>query len=207
MDNYMLKATNEYIGNMLPTSYIYEDSDGAREFDLRTLHLSDGILFMNGTIDRDMAMKFASSMLVLSAEKRDVRIYINSEGGEVNAGLMMYDIMQSFDGKMELFCIGRAASMAAVLLAGGQKGRRFILPHSKVLIHEPLIAGGFGGSASTIERTAKSILEVRDLTNGIIAKHTGHTLEEVNAATEHDNEMSAVQAIEFGLCDEIRSFF
>lgn len=207
MESIMLNGANEYMSNMLPASYIYEDSDGAREFDLRTLHLSDGTLFLSGSIDRDTAMRFASSMLLLEAEKRDVRIYINSDGGEVNAGLMMYDIMQSFGGKMEVFCIGRAASMAAVLLAGGQKGRRFILPHSKVLIHEPLIAEGFGGSASTIERTAKSILEVRDVTNGIIAHHTGHTLDEVNTATEHDNEMTAQQAVDFGICDEIRGFF
>ena len=207
MESILLNSANGSNGNMLPASYIYEDSDGAREFDLRTLHLSDGRLFISGAIDRDTAMRFASAMLLLSSEKRDVRIYINSDGGEVNAGLMMYDIMQGFEGKMEVFCIGRAASMAAVLLAGGQKGRRFILPHSKVLIHEPLIAGGFGGSASTIERTAKSILEVRDVTNGIIAHHTGHTLEQINAATEHDNEMTAQQAVAFGLCDEIRSFF
>ena len=207
MDTVYLGNAVDMDTNMLPIASVYEDSDGAREFDLRTLHLSDGVLFIKGTIDTAMAVRFASCMLMLSKERRDVRIYICSEGGEVNAGLMMYDVMQSFQGKMEVFCIGRAASMAAVLLAGGQKGRRYILPHSRVMIHEPLIAGGLGGSASSIERTAKSILEVRDITNGILARHTGHTLQEVNKATELDNEMTAQQAVDFGLCDEIRDFF
>lgn len=122
MENIFLKGSPDFTNSMLPTSYIYEDSDGAREFDLRTLHLCDGVIFINVTIDRDTAMRFASSMLLISAEKRDVRIYINNDGGEVNAGLMIYDIMQSFGGNMEVFCIDRAASMAAVLLAGVQKG-------------------------------------------------------------------------------------
>jgi ATP-dependent Clp protease protease subunit len=193
--------------NMLPLSAMYEDADGGREFDLRTLHLKDGVIFIKGEINSAMAVRFASAMLHLSREGKKVRIYLNSPGGEVNSGLMMYDIIQSFDGEVEIYCVGMAASMAAVLLAGGQKGRRFILPHSQVMIHEPLISGGFGGSASTIEKTAKTILDVRDLTNGLIAKHTSHTLEEVNKATEHDNYMTAEQAVEFGICDEVRGFF
>lgn len=193
--------------SMLPLSAMYEDADGGREFDLRTLHLSDGVIFIKGEINSAMAVKFASAMLYLSKEGQKARIYINSGGGEVNAGLMMYDIIQSFDGEIEMYCIGMAASMAAVLLAGGRKGKRFILPHSQVMIHEPLISGGFGGSASTIERTAKAILDVRDVTNGLIAKHTSHTLEEINKATEQDNFMNAEQAVEFGICDAIKGLF
>ena len=207
MNGFILEGQGSRGMHMLPANAIYEDSDGAREFDLRTLHLADGVLFIQGRIDASMATQFASCMLMLSRERRDARIYLNSEGGEVDAGLMMYDVMQGFPGKLEVFCVGRAASMAALLLAGGQKGRRYVLPHSRVMIHEPLIAGGLGGSASTIERTAKGILEVRDLTNGIVARHTGRTLEEVNRATERDNEMTAAQAVEFGICDEIRGFF
>ncbi len=193
--------------NMLPESAFYEDSGGLHCFPLRTLHLYDGRIFIRGEINSETAMSFASAMLHLSKENEPVRIYINSGGGEVGAGLMMYDIMRDYRGTVETFCIGTAASMAAVLFAAGQKGHRFILPHSRVMIHEPLLAGGFGGSATTIEKTAKSILEVRSTLNGIIAEHTGHTVEEVNKATESDYWMDAKQAIEFGICDKINSIF
>lgn len=192
---------------MLPNSAVYEDSCGVREIGLNSLHLYDGVLFINGMIDNDMLMRFASCMLYLAKEQRNVRIYLNSEGGEVTAGYAMYDIIQSYKGKLEIVCVGRAASMAAVILAGGPEGGRFILPHSRVMIHEPLISGGLGGSASTIEKTAQHILSVRDMTNELIARHTGHTVEEINKATVFDNEMTAEEAVEFGICDEIREFF
>lgn len=192
---------------MLPEYAMYEDSSGVSEHRLSALHLADGRLFIRGDITPDTAVRFSSSLLYLAKEKISARIYINSGGGEINSGLMMYDAIQDYPGDFEIYCIGRAASMAAVLLAGGRKGKRFVLPHSQVMIHEPLIAGGYGGSASTIEKTAKSILEVRDTLNGIIAQHTGHTLKEVNKATETDCWMTAKEAVEFGICDEIRSMY
>ncbi|WP_295091153.1 ClpP family protease [Ruminococcus sp.] len=208
MEKQLILNGDYYDSNcMLPHSSIYEDSDGTKEFALNTIHFADGILFINGMINTDMSLKFVSCMLKLSKERRKTQIFIDSDGGEVNAGMVMYDTIQSFKYEIEMFCIGRASSMAAVLLAGGQKGRRYILPHSKVIIHEPLIASGISGSASSIEKTAQRILEVRNITNGILAKHTGHTLEEINKATEFENEMTAEQAVEFGICDEIRYLF
>ena len=106
-----------------------------------------------------------------------------------------------------MYCTGLAASMGAVILAGGQRGRRFILPHSKVMIHEPLISGGMGGSATTIEKTAQNILETKAVLNKILSRHTGRTIEKINEATLFDNYMTAEQAVEFGICDDIRSFF
>jgi ATP-dependent Clp protease protease subunit len=135
----------------------------------------------------------------------DINLYINSGGGEVNAGLMLYDVLQDIKTPINTYCIGMAASMAAVILAGGQKGRRFILPHSKTMIHEPLIAGGAGGSASSIKNIADSILETRSICNSILAKHTGKSIEEIDNATSFDNYMNAEESVAFGLCDSIVS--
>ena len=147
--------------SMIPGTTLYEDSEGKCECQLSALHLKDGRIFIRGDITPYSASMFASAMLYLSRDRSPVSIYINSGGGEVSSGLLMYDIMQSYKGTIDIYCIGTAASMAAVLLAGGQKGRRFILPHSRVMIHEPLIAGGMGGSATSIQRTAESILETK----------------------------------------------
>ncbi|MBR1855060.1 MAG: ATP-dependent Clp protease proteolytic subunit [Lachnospiraceae bacterium] len=183
-----------------------ESANGVREVQLMTKHFSARKLFLTGEVTEEMANQFVSQLLYLAADRRPVDIYINSPGGSVDAGLVIYDVIQSCVGKFEinLYCIGRAASMGAVLLACGPKGHRFILPHSKVMIHEPLLAGGMGGSATTIKKTAESILETKAITNGILAKHTGKTLEEIDEATSFDNYMNAKEAIEFGLCDEIR---
>ncbi len=192
---------------MLPKNAMFEDSFGIRELGLESLHLAEGELFINGSIDSEMCMRFASCLRYLARDKKNIRIFINSNGGEVNAGYAMYDMIQSYPGSIEITCVGMAASMAAVLLAGGHKLKRFILPHSRVMIHEPLITNGFGGSASTVEKTAQHILDVRNMTNKLLAMHTGRSLEEINAATSHDNEMSAEEAVEFGLCDKIVNFF
>ena len=146
-------------------------------------------------------------MSVLSEDKKKVKIIVNSPGGEVNAGLMIYDIIQSYPGEIDMYCAGIAASMGAVILAGGRKGRRFILPHSKVMIHEPLIAGGMGGSATTIEKTAQSILSTKAMLSEILAKHTGKIVDEINEATLFDNYMNADEAVAFGICDSIRDLF
>ena len=190
-----------------PETTICEDSNGTKEISIRAQHIFNGRIFLEGTITQSTAVWFASVMRHLADEKKPADIYINSPGGEVNAGLLIYDIIRSYPCPIDIYCTGIAASMGAVLLAGGRKGRRFILPHSRVMIHEPLIAGGIGGSATTIEKTAQSILETKSLINGLLAENTGRTLEEINSATLFDNCMGAEEAVEFGLCDEIRSIF
>lgn len=186
-----------------------ESYHGPREISLRTKHFTRGRLFLTGEVTEDMANDFVSEFLYLMEKGQPVDIYINSPGGSVNAGLVIYDVIQACEGKLEInmYCTGMASSMGAVILAGGQKGRRFILPHSKVMIHEPLISGGMGGSATSIKRTADSILETKAITNGILAKHTGKTIEEIDKATAFDNFMNAKEAVEFGICDEIRNIF
>ena len=184
--------------------------ESTRGFDcvnLMTKQLTDRKIFLIGEVDNVMANQFVSELLYLSKNDEPIDIYINSLGGSVTSGLVIYDTIQSLDGKVpiNMYCMGSASSMAAVILAGGQKGRRYILPHSKCMIHEPLIPGGMGGSATSIKKTADSILETKAITNGILAKHTGKTLEEIDAATSFDNFMNAEEAIAFGLVDEIRN--
>lgn len=189
---------------------VLEDTySGMREFNLQTKHFTDRRLFLYGTVDEVMANQFVSEFLYLMHSDAPIDIYINSPGGSVNSGLVIYDIIQSCDGKVpiNMYCTGMAASMGAVILAGGQKGRRFILPHSKCMIHEPLMAGGGGGSATSIQKTAESIMETKAILNGILSKHTGKTIEEINEATAFDNYMNAEDAVAFGLCDEIRNLF
>lgn len=193
--------------NMLPKKMTVEDCKGSRDVDIITQQFSKARLYLVGEIDQRMAMDFVTAMSVLADEERDVEIIINSHGGEVSAGLVIYDIIQSYKNRITMYCTGLAASMGAVIFAGGQKGRRFILPHSKVMIHEPLIAGSMGGSATTIEKTAQTILETKSVLSKILSHHTGKTVEQINEATVFDNYMSAEEAIEFGICDDIRSIF
>ena len=183
-----------------------ESCNGVREIQLRTKHFTNSKIFLTGEVTEDMANNFVSEMIYLVEKGDPIDIYINSPGGSVNAGLVIYDMIQDCADKVEInmYCVGMAASMGAVILAGGQKGRRYILPHSKVMIHEPLIADGMGGSATSIKKTADSILETKAITNGILAKHTGKTIKQINTATSFDNYMNAEEAVEFGICDEIR---
>lgn len=181
-----------------------ESANGIQQVSLITDAFTNRRLFLFGEIDQNLVFSFTMQMLsLMEDEQSEISIYINSPGGEVNAGLAIYDLIQSCKAPINMYCIGMAASMGALILAGGQKGRRFILPHSKVMIHEPLILNGVGGSASSIKSTADSILQTRELLNGILAEHSGKTLEEINKATDHDNFMKAEEAIEFGLCDEV----
>lgn len=191
------------MSNWIPSIEV-ESAHGTREVSLTTHHLMNRMIFLTGEINTDMANEFLSQYLFLEDESKEpITIYINSCGGEVNAGLMIYDIIQSSELPINMICAGTAASMAAVLLAGGQKGRRYILPHSKTMIHEPLIANGVGGSATSIRNISESILETKRITNSLLAKHTGKTEEEIDKATAFDNYMNANEAIEFGLCDAI----
>lgn len=183
-----------------------EGLNGTREVNIYTRHLSKRRIFLNGEIDRDMANDIVSQLLYLQDESEEpIFFYINSNGGEINAGLYIYDVIQSMTVTVYMYCTGMAASMAALLLAGGQPGRRFILPHSKTMIHEPLLAGGVKGSATSIRNISDSILETRNIVNGILAKHTGKTIKEVNKATAFDNYMNAEKSVEFGICDKVVS--
>ena len=192
------------MSNLWTPSIEVESVNGTREVSLTTRHLMNRNVFLQGTIDSDMANQFLSQLLYLEQESEEpVTIYINSPGGEVNAGLVIYDAIQGSNLEINMICTGMAASMAAILLAGGQKGKRYILEHSKVMIHEPLLANGVGGSATSIKNISESILETRKIVNGILAEHTGKSIEEINEATSFDNYMNAKEAIEFGICDAI----
>ena len=181
-----------------------ESAQGTREVSLTTRHLMNRNVFLTGSIDSETADNFLSQFIYLEQESDEpVTIYINSPGGEINAGLMIYDTIRGSRLQVNMICTGMAASMAAILLAGGQKGRRYILRHSKVMIHEPLISGGVGGSATSIKNISDSILETRGLVNRILAEHTGKSIEEIDEATNFDNYMNAEEAIEFGICDKI----
>ena len=182
---------------------IKETSSGLNTIDIRAMHLAHGIIFITGEITDTTANDVISQIIYLIREKKDVKLVLNTPGGSVSAGLAIYDVIQAFSDKISIYCMGMAASMGAVLLTSGAKGRRFILPHSKVMIHEPLISGGVGGSATSIQRTAESIIDTKKTINGIIAKHTGKDIEEIDRATAYDNYFTAEEAIEFGICDKI----
>lgn len=185
------------------SSYLHKGSKGLVSVPLDSDFLSRGFIFIDGQIDRPLANRFLKEMMYLSDKPDPVKIVINSDGGEVSAGLMIYDVIRGSQKEIDIFCTGRAASMAAVILASGNPGRRHILAHSSVMIHEVLLGGGVGGSATSISKISQSIMEVRDLVNEILAKHTGKTTDEINKATSFDNIMNAEQAIEFGIVDDI----
>lgn len=192
------------MSRLIGPSIEVESAQGVREVSLDTRHLMNRKVFILGEINETSANDFLSQMLYLEQESNQpITIYINSPGGSITAGLMMYDCIQASNLEINMICAGNAASMGAILLAGGQKGRRYIMPHSEVMIHEPLIGGGVGGSTTSIKRIADSMLKTRDITNGILAKHTGKKLKEIEKATSFDNYMNAEEAIAFGICDEI----
>ncbi|MCM1327715.1 MAG: ATP-dependent Clp protease proteolytic subunit [Bacteroidales bacterium] len=183
---------------------IEESHSGVREVALYTKHLMSRRIFLQGEIDADMANAVLSQILYLADDTESpIDIFINSEGGDVSSGLMIYDIIQSVKTPISIYCTGTAASMAAVILAGGQKGRRFMLPHAKTMLQKPVIAGAVGGY--TAQRNAsESLEETRRIVNGILAKHTGKTLEEIEHATKSGRYMSADESVAFGLCDAIK---
>lgn len=184
-------------------SYVYKGARGSAVIPLDSELLSERIILIDDTITSQTAVDFYKSMRFLAKTDEPIKVVICSGGGEVIAGQAIYDLMQGVKNEVHTYCIGRAASMAAVLLAAGTKGHRYILPHSEVMIHEVLIGGGVGGSATSISKISESINKTRDVMNGILAKHTGKTIEEINEATSFDNYMTAQQAVEFGICDKI----
>ena len=182
---------------------VKETGHGFQSLPVNALHLSNGVVFVDGEITDELVNDVISQILYLKRENIGIKLIINSCGGSVNAGLALYDIIHEYRADITIFCMGMAASMGAVLFAAGKKGKRFILPHSKVMIHEPLIDRGMAGSATTIQKTAESIIETKKLINGILAECTGKNVKQIDKATAFDNFMTAQQAIEFGLCDKI----
>ena len=186
---------------------IIKNSNGIFLAPIESRLLSDRKLFIEGEITAASACEFVRAIMLLVKEDADkpIDIYINSPGGEVNAGLLIYDTLKGVKTEINLHCIGMAASMAAIILAGGKKGHRFILRHSRTMIHEPLISGGVGGSATSIKRTAESIMETKRISVELLASDTGKTRKEVEAAISFDNYMNAEESIAFGLCDTIET--
>lgn len=179
-------------------------NEGVSVVDLRSSLLEDRKIFIDTEINSELANKILMEFQYLEKENDEpINVYINTPGGEINAGLMIYDVLTNSNVIVNMYCTGMAASMGAILFASGKKGHRYILPHSKVMIHEPLIGSGFGGSATTIKNTAESILKTKKLITEILAKHTGKSIKEVNKAISHDNYMDANEAIKFGICDGI----
>jgi ATP-dependent Clp protease protease subunit len=184
---------------------VEQSNRGERSYDIYSRLLKDRIVFVTGEIDDTMANLVIAQLLFLESEDpdKDIHLYINSPGGSVSAGLAIYDTMQYIKPDVSTICMGMAASMASVLLAAGAPGKRFALPYSRVMIHQPL--GGVQGQASEIEITAREILRLRDEMNGILASHTGQTKEKIAQDTDRDNYMSSQEAKEYGLIDEVVS--
>lgn len=180
-----------------------ESAQGTRIESLETRLMMQRKIFLSGEIDMIMADDFARQMMYLMESEEPLKIYINSMGGEVDAGLLIYDMICSAGDRVSIYCMGRAYSMAALLLAAAPKGQRMILPHAKVMIHEPLIPGGIGGCASSIKKVSDSIMKTRKLAIELLMKHTGRKRTELEKALSFDNFMSAEEAIAFGICDRV----
>ncbi len=189
---------------MLVPMVVEQTNRGERSYDIYSRLLKDNIIFLGGAIDDDVANLVIAQLLFLEAEnpEKDVAIYINSPGGSTTAGLAIYDTMQYVKPNISTFCVGQAASMAAVLLAAGTKGKRIILPNSRVLIHQPWVKG-MGGQQSDIQIQAQDLLLLRDRLDEVMAKHTGKSKEQVHHDTDRDNILTAQEAIEYGIVDQI----
>jgi ATP-dependent Clp protease, protease subunit len=183
---------------------VEQTARGERSYDIYSRLLKERIIFVVGPIDDNVANLVVAQMLFLESENadKDVQLYINSPGGSVTSGLAIYDTMQFINSEVSTMCIGQAASMGAFLLAGGAKGKRYCLPNSRVMIHQP--SGGSQGQASDIEIQAKEILFLRARMNAIMAEHTGKTVEQLAKDTERDNFMTADDALAYGLIDKIQ---
>lgn len=182
---------------------VKETCNGFQTLEVNAMHLSNGVIFVTGEITDEMVNDVISQILYLERENIKIKLVLNTCGGSISAGLVLYDVIREYKSDITIFCMGLAASMGAVILAAGEKGNRFILPHSKVMIHEPLIQGGMSGSTTTIQRTAESLIETKKLVNGILAECTGKSVKQIDKATSFDNFMTAQEAIEFGLCDKM----
>jgi len=184
--------------------YVVESTGrGERSYDIYSRLLKDRIVFLGGQVTDDVANLITAQLLFLESEdpEREVNMYINSPGGSVTAGLAIYDTMQFVKPPVSTLCVGQAASMGSFLLAAGAKGRRYALPHSRILIHQ--LSGGFEGQAADIEIQAREALRQKEILNEVLARHTGKTIKQIEKDTDRDNFMSAAQAVEYGLIDEV----
>jgi ATP-dependent Clp protease protease subunit len=188
--------------NLVPM-VVEQSSRGERAYDIYSRLLKDRVIFVVGPVEDYMANLVVAQLLFLESENpdKDISLYINSPGGSVSAGLAVYDTMQFIRCEVSTMCVGQAASMGAVLLAAGAKGKRYCLPHSRVMIHQPL--GGYQGQASDIDIHAREILKIRHQLNEILAEHTGQSVDQIANDTERDNFMDPQQAMSYGLVDKV----
>ena len=182
---------------------VEQSSRGERSFDIFSRLLKDNVIFAVGPIDDYIANLIVAQMLFLESEnpKKDIYLYINSPGGSITSGLSIYDTMQFIKPDVSTICVGQAASMGALLLAGGAESKRFSLPNSRMMIHQPI--SGFQGQASDIDIHAKEVLKMKSLVNSILSKHTGKTEKQIAKDTDRDNFMDAEEALKYGLIDQI----
>ncbi len=204
---YIKHAMNQIIapeaaGGLVPI-VIEQTARGERSFDIYSRLLKERVIFLVGQVEDYMANLVVAQLLFLESENpdKDIHLYINSPGGSVTAGMSIYDTMQFIKPDVSTMCIGQAASMGALLLTGGAKGKRYCLPHSRMMIHQPL--GGFQGQASDIDIHAREILSIREKLNRILASHTGQPIEKIQLDTDRDNFLSATDAVSYGLIDKV----
>jgi ATP-dependent Clp protease, protease subunit len=188
--------------NLVPM-VVEQTARGERAYDIYSRLLKERVIFIVGAIEDHMANLVVAQLLFLESENpdKDIALYINSPGGSVSAGLSIYDTMQFIKPDVSTMCVGQAASMGAVLLAGGAKGKRYSLPHSRMMIHQPL--AGFQGQATDIDIHAREVLETRDRLNRILSKHTGQTIDKIRQDTDRDNFMGGEAAAAYGLIDRV----
>ncbi|WEM41520.1 ATP-dependent Clp endopeptidase proteolytic subunit ClpP [Photobacterium sp. DA100] len=203
--SYQEKNAMSPILDALVPMVVEQTSRGERSYDIYSRLLKERVIFLTGQVEDHMANLVVAQLLFLESENpdKDIFLYINSPGGSVTAGMSIYDTMQFIKPNVSTVCMGQACSMGAFLLAGGAKGKRYCLPNSRVMIHQPL--GGFQGQASDIQIHAQEILTIKHRLNGLLAEHTGQPLEVVERDTDRDNFMSAEQAVEYGLVDAVLS--
>lgn len=191
--------------NYLVPTVIEQSGRGERAFDIYSRLLKERIVFLVGPVTDESANLVVAQLLFLESENpdKDIFFYINSPGGSVTAGMSIYDTMNFIKPDVSTLCLGQAASMGAFLLSAGEKGKRFALPNSRIMIHQPLISGGLGGQASDIEIHARELLKIKEKLNRLMAKHCGRDLADLERDTDRDNFMSAEEAKEYGLIDKI----
>ncbi|MEK7259676.1 MAG: ATP-dependent Clp endopeptidase proteolytic subunit ClpP [Pseudomonadota bacterium] len=200
-----MQSKDDLVMSTLVPMVVEQTARGERSYDIYSRLLKERVIFMVGQVEDYMANLVVAQLLFLESENpdKDIHLYINSPGGSVTAGLSIYDTMQFIKPDVSTMCIGQAASMGALLLAGGAKGKRFALPHSRMMIHQP--SGGTHGQAADIEIQANEIIKLRHQLNKIMAAHTGKELDEIARDTERDNFMSANEAVKYGLVDKVLS--
>ncbi len=198
----MGKNMNETALNLVPM-VVEQTARGERSYDIYSRLLKERVVFLVGPVEDHMANLIVAQLLFLESENpdKDIHLYINSPGGSVTAGLSIYDTMQFIKSDVSTICVGQAASMGALLLAGGESGKRFALPHSRVMVHQP--SAGFQGQATDISIHAQEVLEMKRRLNEIMSKHTGQPVDRVEQDLERDNFMSAEAAVEYGLIDTV----